>query len=666
MIRWLTGLVLVIATGVASATRLPEDFQLKDLFFGEVLYFAFQKDYFNAITRLDTELKQYQAEDEPLLDPLHYNIDQAEFAVGDLEISYRMHRHAAEMLNDIFDSGVDEAIRNEAAYRMAKVYFNKNDPVNALHILERIKGKLPPDVQQKETYLRAQVDIATGRFSEAVTLLQKLKDDPPFKGFASYNLAIALIQNGQEKEGIAQLEQVGLLQDSDDTLKALRDKANLTLGYRMLEKGSPELANQYLSRVRLKGPFSNRALLGAGWVQASLGHYEKSLVPWSLLHDRDITDTSVQEVMLAVPYAYGRLDYYGKAAILYGKAMDNFGYEIDRLTQSITSIRQGKFLTAILDDQSRKDKYWLIHLRDLPDTPETRYLLQLMASHDFQQQLKNYRELAELRINVKNWLKSLDVFEQMIAIRRAYYEPLLPKIEKAFKKLDSRMRLRLAQRDRLDQRLKAMLVSRRPEYLATVDERDAIDRLNRIKLQIESGKLRLNADTQARIDRLRGILDWRIKTEYDKRLTDAYEHLHQLDEYIQRLQKSYQSFVRTRQAATQSYEGYNIAIRQKRTQLQQVQLKLTGIMARQGRMLETMAVNELDKRRARLEEYQVKARFALAESYDRATKKQQDELKQEIESQQKTPESTENKSQQEQPQQDQSQPDSSQQRIEQQ
>jgi hypothetical protein len=46
-------------------------------------------------------------------------------------------------------------------------------------------------------------------------------------------------------------------------------------------------------------------------------------------------------------------------------------------------------------------------------------------------------------------------------------------------------------------------------------------------------------------------------------------------------------------------------------------------MARQGRMLETLAINELDRRRKRLEEYQVKARFALAESYDRATKAQE-------------------------------------------
>jgi len=40
------------------------------------------------------------------------------------------------------------------------------------------------------------------------------------------------------------------------------------------------------------------------------------------------------------------------------------------------------------------------------------------------------------------------------------------------------------------------------------------------------------------------------------------------------------------------------------------------------------AINELEKRRNRLEEYQVKARFALAESYDRATAKQQKDLEQ--------------------------------------
>lgn len=54
-------------------------------------------------------------------------------------------------------------------------------------------------------------------------------------------------------------------------------------------------------------------------------------------------------------------------------------------------------------------------------------------------------------------------------------------------------------------------------------------------------------------------------------------------------------------------------------------------------MLETMAINELDHRRKRLEEYQVKARFALAESYDRATKAEVDaEIAKQIKARKKT------------------------------
>ena len=45
-------------------------------------------------------------------------------------------------------------------------------------------------------------------------------------------------------------------------------------------------------------------------------------------------------------------------------------------------------------------------------------------------------------------------------------------------------------------------------------------------------------------------------------------------------------------------------------------------MARQGDMLETMTANELTRRRERLEQFQVTARFAIADSYDRAAKAQ--------------------------------------------
>ena len=46
------------------------------------------------------------------------------------------------------------------------------------------------------------------------------------------------------------------------------------------------------------------------------------------------------------------------------------------------------------------------------------------------------------------------------------------------------------------------------------------------------------------------------------------------------------------------------------------------LMARQGRELEVAAIDELTARRSRLASYRDKARFALADSYDRATQQQ--------------------------------------------
>ncbi len=121
------------------------------------------------------------------------------------------------------------------------------------------------------------------------------------------------------------------------------------------------------------------------------------------------------------------------------------------------------------------------------------------------------------------------------------------------------------------------------------------------------------------------MLHWQIKTTYDKRLTDAYKHLHQLDADVEKLRNIYRSFVRSRQAATQSYKGYDDQIRQLRNRVRDSKERVATLMARQGHMLDVMAENELDQRRKRLEEYQVQARFALSESYDRASKKQQEE-----------------------------------------
>ena len=615
--------LIFVASSATAGTSAPKE--LKDLYFGEALYYAFQGDWFDAIARLDIELTQHHGVDEPERDTLYYHINHAKFAVGDFELAYRMHQRAGRAITAVIEGNVEEPVRNEAIFRLARIYFQKDQPINALYAVERISGDVPLNILDDLAFLRAQILMANGRFTEAASILSDLQNAESLEGFSTYNLGIALLKDGKELEGRQYLDRTGRINSNDPLTLAIKDKSNLILGSKLLEEKEYEVAKQMLDRVRLNGPFSNRALLGSGWADAFQGRFERALVPWSTLVTREVTDASVQEAMLAVPYSYGRLNVQSKAAVMYGSALEKFGTEVDKLGESIKSIREGHFLRALVREELKQDANWVVKLRKLPQTPETYYLLELMASHDFQEFLKNYLDLEQLRKKLEAWEGDLDAFEGIIEQRRDYYQPLLPAIDRKFRQLDSQMRLRLEQRERIEQRLKAMLVAPRPDYLATSKERIISEQIALLEQKLTAGGTAVSTEIEARIKRLRGVLHWYIYTEYDRRFTEAHEHLRELNDDVDRLKRQYTAFVRTRQAATQSYEGYDDVIRRQRLLIREAWEKVGELMARQGHMLETMAVNELTTRRERLAEFQIKARFAMADSYDRATRAQTQE-----------------------------------------
>ena len=620
MYRLFVALIILIFSVSTPTAGRSGPLKLKDLYFGEALYYAFQGDWFDAITRLDTELTQHHGLDEPERDTLYYHINHAEFAVGDFELAYRMHQRAGRAITAVIEGNVEESVRNEAIYRLARIYFQKDRPVNALYAVERISGDVPPHIVNDLNFLRTQILMVNGRYAEAADILKDLQNVKNLEGFSTYNLGIALIKDGKEIEGREYLDLTGRIRSNDKLTLAIKDKSNLVLGSKLLEEKKFESAKQVLDRVRLNGPFSNRALLGSGWADVFQGRFERAIVPWSILVIREVTDDSVQEAMLAAPYAYGKLNVYSKAALMYGSALENFDTELNKLDESIKSIREGHFLRALAREELKQDANWVVKLRKLPQTPETYYLLELMAGHDFQESLKNYLDLEQLRKKLEAWEGDLGAFEEIIEQRRAYYQPLLPAIDREFRQLDSQMRLRLEQRDRIEQRLKKMLVVPRPDYLATYTERITSEQIWVMEQRLSTSNTAVIERIEPRIKRLRGLLHWNIYTEYDQRFTEAYRNLLDLNHEVDLLKTRYKAFVRTRQAATQSYEGYADVIRRQRFRMREAWEKVQVLMARQGHMLEIMAVNELTNRRERLAEFQIKARFAMAESYDRAAR----------------------------------------------
>jgi tetratricopeptide (TPR) repeat protein len=611
---------LALSLGLIACPAVGAD--LRDLYFGEALYHAYQGQYFEALQRLDTELAMYRGLDEPDLDTLHHHINDAEFSVGDFELNYRMHHRAGRAIKAVLEGAVDEAVRNEAAFRLARIHFQKDQLDDALHALARIDGTVPEEIRDDVEFLRANIYMATGRPGEAVTALEQLRSDESLAGFVAYNLGIALLQDGRPQEAIEQLDRAGQLVAGDRAGLAIRDKSNLVLGSILFESADYERARQSLDRVRLDGPFSSQALLRAGWAETSAEQHDRALVPWNILVEREPTDVAVQEAMLAVPHAYASLRLHGRAALMYGRALGLFGNQIERVDASIGSITEGRFLDALVREETRQDKDWVIRLRSLPDAPETYYLMELMASHDFQTALQNYLDLEDLRSKLVDWQTSLDAFDDIIRLREHNYEPVLPEVDAQFRELDSRIRLRLEQRKHLGKRLEAMLTAPRPEYLATADERIAGERIALIEEQLGDSDSPESLVLRQRAARLRGALTWRLETEYHERLTAAHVHLNELNAHVDALTRQYDAFVRTRQAATHSYVGYDARIERLRERIGDALKRVDILMARQGHMIETVAINQLQARRERLVAQQTQARYAVADSYDRAARVQ--------------------------------------------
>ncbi len=596
--------------------------ELKDLHFGEALYYAYQGHYFEALERLDAEIAQHYGVDEPKLDSLQYHIGSAEFSVGDFELDYRMHQRAGRAIKAVLEGDVADPVRNEAAYRLARIHFQKGQPRDALQALEGIRGEVPEAIRDDIEFLRANIYMAIGQPSDAVAVLERVQGSPELTGFSTYNLGVALLQDGRQREAIEQLDRAGRIDADDRSTLAIRDKSNLLLGTLLFEASEFGPAQSSLDRVRLEGPFSNQALLRAGWADVSAENFARAVVPWSILAEREPTDAAVQEALLALPYAYGRLNVHGRAAVLYERAAHVFGDEIDKLDASIRSVTAGEFLKALAREEIRQDKDWVIRLRSLPEAPETFYLMALMASHDFQTALQNYLDLEDLRKKLVAWRGSLDSFEDIIRLRREYYEPLLPEIDRRFRKLDAQMRLRLEQREHLDRRLQHMLIAPRPDYLATAEEQQAEARIDQLNAGLQDASDPAAEALRLRLRRLQGVLIWSQRTLYHQRLTEAHEHLRELNENVRELTAQYDAFVRARQAATHGYVGYEIQIENLRTRVNEAHERLDVLIARQGHMLEAVASRELKRRRERLEASLNQARFAFADSYDRAAKAQ--------------------------------------------
>ena len=375
-------LSLTLAT-VQAATMDSDTVVVKDPHYGEVLFYFYQEDYFPAIVRLLAAQKQARVEQ---------HVDEAELLRGGLYLSYGNHLEAAAIFERLLASNVSPQVRDRTWFFLAKIWYQRGYFDESQQALDNIKAELPKNLRREAMMLQAQILIDILQYDRAIALLQQLDDDSDWAGYAKFNLGVALVRSGRVDSAAQILDGLGSISPNNEELTSLRDKANLALGYALIQDGQPTAAKAQLQRVRLQGPFSNKALLGVGWADAELERYHRALVPWMELRGRDLLDSAVQESLLAIPYALAKLDSISQSADHYLNAIEAFYEEINRINRTIAHIESGDMFDEFLADEPLDSAGWYWRLEEPPEGPEGRYLYHVLPTPRFQEGLKNFRD----------------------------------------------------------------------------------------------------------------------------------------------------------------------------------------------------------------------------------------------------------------------------------
>ncbi len=582
--------------------------EIKDLHYGDVLFYFYQDDYFASITRL---LAARQ------LNRVPNHRDEAELLLGGLYLSLGEHVEAGRIFQALLATNAPTPVRNRAWYYLGKVWYQRGYLQESERALTQISGSLDGRLDAERYMLLAQVLMLQGRYDDAITALNAYKGPPDWTAFSKFNLGVALVRKDRLSDAVPLLTSVGTLESQSEEMLSLRDKANLALGFALLQGQRPAEAKPALQRVRLEGAYSSKALLGVGWADAQAGEYQKALVPWMALHDRNLLDAAVQESYLAVPYAFTKLQATGQAVEYYTTAIQSFDAETRRIDDSIAQIRAGKLLDRILGEEKKDAVGWFWQLKNLPDAPESRYLYEMLAGNEFQEGLKNYRDLEYMRRNIDGWRDTMAAFDDMLITRERAYAERLPKADALMQStdLDGLTRKRVDFESRLNE------IDKSTDYaaLGTPEEQKIWARLKRVEDFLAAHPDDPDvADMREKQRLMKGVLMWRMSESFKARLWNQRRSVKELESGLKETQKRALQVEQARKAVPSDTGTYGKRVADLRARMDDMQAKLGEASERQNLHLQAIAIQTLEGQKQRIATYQVQARFALASIYDRA------------------------------------------------
>src|SRR5579864_9094023 len=173
---------------------------VQDLAYGDVLFYFFQDDYFDSITRL---LAARQ------LGRVPHTQDEAELLLGGLYLSLGEHVEAGKIFEALLAGKTSEAVRNKAWFYLGKIWYQRGYLEESARALRQVSDKINPRISAERYMLLAQLMMREERYDDAIAALSKWHGAADWTAYAQFNLGVALVRKDRLADAIPYLDRVG-------------------------------------------------------------------------------------------------------------------------------------------------------------------------------------------------------------------------------------------------------------------------------------------------------------------------------------------------------------------------------------------------------------------------------------------------------------------------
>jgi tetratricopeptide (TPR) repeat protein len=620
--------VLLLLPVATTAEPIVKQYSFSELVKKEALFELYQGHYFPAISYLLTSRKN---------NSLTIDDDEYELILAGLYISFGLDSEAEKIFNKRLSKIPHRKLRNQAMLLIAKLQFRNGLYELAEKTLKKVQAQLSPKQQEERLLLHGQLLQLRSKYRWSVARLQKINNKSEWAVYGRYNLAITLIKLDDSLKGQSLLEAIGLMDATTEDMRALRDRANLTLGFWFLEHKQSENALRILNRIRLNSPATSMGLLGAGWAYYQQTEYTVALSIWQRLLNKDgLESAAAHEAQLAIAYTYLKLKSNHTALQRFEGAIKHYDAAISQLSKEIALLNSGDFFKGSGKHQNQLGEAWINWAFMQSVTANNSSLVPILNSHLFISTLNNLRDLLFLDYSLDLWSAELNTFNAALnkSAKKSIKDQLkvltheskkLLKTQNEYSRIISRTKRANSQ---LDLSTTSNLLTYK-EMLFDIDvsskNRHAATGTERLMLQKQQSQLNMirrftkeDKSSQKIHDTLEQIIQWQGEDLFEENLSLSRNAITDIEMKLSIVEKRKQAILMLQQAEKSDIRAYKESIKKNREKIKALQPRLNGAISAQIAQLTELATHELTSQKKRLHSYLIRAHFSVARIHDKA------------------------------------------------